>query len=230
MGKQWNKVSDFIFLGSNITADGDCSHEIKRCLLLGRKAMTLSILKSRDVTLLIKICIVKAIVFPIDMYRCERWTIKKDECQRLDAFKLWCWRRLFESSLDCKQIKPVNPKGNQPWVFTGRADVGADAPILWPPDAKSWLIGKKPWCWERLKAEREGGNRGQDDWMASPTQWTWIWVDSGSWWWIGRPGMLQYMGLQRVGRNWATELNWTNYQKEKLRKSHVQLYKKEKHT
>ena len=94
--------------------------------------------------MLTKICIVKAIVFPIDMYRCESWTIKKAECQRIDAFELWCWRRLFENSLDCKQIKPVHPKGNQPWVFTGRADVGAEAPILWPPDAKSWLTGKNP--------------------------------------------------------------------------------------
>ena len=108
-------VRDFIFLGSKITADGDCSHEIKRCLFLGRKDMTNldSTLKSRDITLLTKVHIVKAMVFSVVMYGCESWTIKKAECQRIDAFELWCWRRL-ESPLDSKEIKPVNPKGNQP--------------------------------------------------------------------------------------------------------------------
>ena len=104
-------VTDFIFLGSKITADSDCSHEIKRCLLIGRKAMTNldSMLKSRHITLLTKVYIVKAMVFPVVVYGCESWTIKKVECQRIDAFKLW--RRLL-SLLDCKEIKPVNPKGN----------------------------------------------------------------------------------------------------------------------
>ena len=107
-------VTDFIFLGSKITADGDCSHEIKRCFLLGRKAMTNldSILKSRDITLPAKVHLVKAMVFPVVMYGCESWTIKKAEHQRIDAFELWCWRRL-ESPLDYKEIKQVNPKGNQ---------------------------------------------------------------------------------------------------------------------
>ena len=103
-------VTDFIFLGSQITADCDCSHEIKRCLLIERKAMTNldSILKSRDITFLTKVCIVKVMVFPVVLYGCESWTTKKAECQRIDAFELWCWRRLFESPLDCKEIKPVN--------------------------------------------------------------------------------------------------------------------------
>ena len=138
-------VTDFIFLGSKITADGDCSHEIKRCLLLGRKAMTNldSILKSRDITLPIKVHLVKAMVFPVDMYGCESWTIKKAEHQRIDAFELWCWRRL-ESPLDCKEIIPVHPKGNQSWIFIGRTDTEAEAPVLWPPDGKNWLIGKDP--------------------------------------------------------------------------------------
>ena len=107
-------VTDFVFLGSKITADGDCSLEIKRPLLLGRKAMTKldSILKSRDITLLTKVHLVKAMVFLVVMYGCKSWTIKKAECQRIDAFELWCWRRL-ESPLDCKNIKPVNPIGNQ---------------------------------------------------------------------------------------------------------------------
>ena len=102
-----------------------------------------SILKSRDITSLTKVYIVTAIVFPVVMYKCENWTIKKAQHWRIDAFELWCWRRL-ESSLDCKEFKPVNPKGNQPWIFTGKADAKPEAQILWPPDVKSWLIGKDP--------------------------------------------------------------------------------------
>ena len=123
-------VSDFTFLGSKITADGDCSHEIKRCLLLGRKVMTNleGILKSRDITLPTKVRLVK--VSPVVMYGCESWTVEKAEHQKIDAFELWCWRRL-ESPLDCKEIQPVHPEGDQSWVFIGRTD--AEAPILWPP-------------------------------------------------------------------------------------------------
>ena len=114
-GETMVKVSDFIFLGYKITADDDCSHEIAGLLLLGRKAMTNldSILKSRDITLPTKVCLVKMMVFPVVMYGCESWTIKKAECRRIDAFQLWCWRRLL-SPLDCKGIQPVNPKGDQP--------------------------------------------------------------------------------------------------------------------
>ena len=131
-------VADFVFLVSRITADGDCSHEIKRRLFLGRKVMTNpdSILKSRDITLPTKVCLVKAMVFPVVTYGYESWTTKKAEHQRIDAFELWCWRRL-ESPLDCKEIQPVHPKGNQSWVFIGRTDVEAETSIFWPPDAKS---------------------------------------------------------------------------------------------
>ena len=131
-------VADFVFLGSKITADGDCNHEIKKCLLLGRKVMTNldSILKSRDITLPTKVRLVKAMVFPVVVYGCESWTIKKGECQRVDAFELWCWRRL-ESPLDCEEIQPVHSKGDQSWLFIGRTDVEAETPILWPPDTKS---------------------------------------------------------------------------------------------
>ena len=113
-GETMETVKDFIFLGSKITADGDCSHDIKRCLLLGRKAMTNldSMLKSRDITLPTKVHLVKAMVFPVVMYGCESWTIKEVECQRIDAFGLWCWGR-FLSPLDCKEIQPVHPKGDQ---------------------------------------------------------------------------------------------------------------------
>ena len=134
-------VTDFILGGSKITADVDCSHEIKRFLLLGRKVMTNldSIFKSRDISLPTKVHLVKAIVFPVVMYGCESWAIKKAERQRIYAFELWCWRRLL-SPLDCKEIQPVYPKGNQSWIFTGRTDVEAETLTLWPPDAKNWLI------------------------------------------------------------------------------------------
>ena len=114
-GETMGTVTDFIFLGSKITADGECSHEIKRHLLLGRKAMTNldSILKSRDITLPTKVCLVKAIVFSVVMYRCESWTIKKAECQRIGAFELWCWKRLLRVPWTGKEIQPVHPKGNR---------------------------------------------------------------------------------------------------------------------
>ena len=128
-GETVETVTDFILGGSKITADGDCSHEIKRCLLLGRKVMTNldSVLKSRDITLPTKVRLVKAMVFPVVMYDCASWTIKKAQCRRIDAFELWCWRRL-ESPLGCKEIQPVHPKENQSCIFIGRTD--AEAPVL----------------------------------------------------------------------------------------------------
>ena len=131
-------VSEFIFLGSKITADGDCSHEIKRRLFLGRKAMTNldSIFKSRDITLPTKVCLIKAMVFPVVMYGHESWTVKKAESRRIDAFKLWCWRTL-ESPLDCQESQPVHSEGDEPWDFFGRNDAKAETPVLWPPHVKS---------------------------------------------------------------------------------------------
>ena len=133
----------------------------------------------------------------------ESWVLKK-----------WCFwtvvlEKTFESPLYCKEIELDHPKGNQSWIFMGRTDAADEIPILWPPDAKNWLHLKRPWCWGRLDASGEGDDRGWDGWMASPTQWTWVWVNSGSWWWTGRPGILQSMASQRVGHYWATELNWT---------------------
>jgi len=208
MGKKW-KQCQTIFGGSKITADGDCSHEIKRRLLLGRKVMTNldSILKSRNITLPTKVCLVKAMVFPVVMYVCESWTVKKAERQRIDAFELWCWRRLLKSPLDCKEIQPVHSEGDQPWDVFRRNDAKAETPVLWPPHVKSWLIGKD-WCWEGLGAGGEGDDRGWEGWMASPTWWTSVWVNSGSWWWTGRPGLLRFMRSHRVGHDWATKLNW----------------------
>ena len=157
-----------------------------------------------------KVRVVKTMIISVVIYGCENWTIKKAEHRRIDAFELWCWRRLLRvtwSPLDCKEIQPVHPKGNLSWIFIGRTDAEAGTPIFWPPDEDNWLTGKdldagKDW----LKAGGEGDNRGWDGWMASPTQWTWVWVSSASWWWTGRPGVLQSMGSQRVGNDWATEL------------------------
>ena len=136
-------MTNFIFGVSKITADGDCSHEIKRHLLLGRKAMTNldSIIKTRDSTLSAKVCLVKATVFPVVMFGCEL------DYKESWALKNWCfwtvvWEKTLECHLDCKEIKPVHLKGNQPWIFIGRTDAEAETPILWPPDAKNWLIGK----------------------------------------------------------------------------------------
>ena len=132
------------------------------------------------------------------------------------ALKNWCFwtvvlEKTLESPLDCKEIQLVNPNGNKSWIFIGRTDAETETPILWPPDAKNGLIWKDPDAGEDLRRTTEGtegDDRGQDGWMASPTQWTWVWASSGSWWWTGKPGVLQSMGLQRVWRDWVSELNW----------------------
>ena len=129
------------------------------------------------------------------------------------ALRNWCFQTVvleetLESPLDCKEIKPIHLKGNQSLVFIGRTDVEAETPILWPLDANNWLIW--PWCWERLKTGGEVDDRGWDSWLASLTQWTWVWASSRCWWWTGNPGMLRSMGSQRVGDNLVTELKWTS--------------------
>ena len=133
-----------------------------RYLLFGRKAMTNidSILKSRDITLPTKVRLVKAMVLPVVMHGYDSWSIKEAECQGIDAFESWCWRILFESPLDSKEIQPVHPKGNQSWIFIGRTDADAETPVLWPPDAKNWFLGKDPdagkdWRWEKGMTEDE---------------------------------------------------------------------------
>ena len=145
--------------------------------------------------------------FPVVMYGFESWTIKTAEYQRTDVFELWCWRRLLRVPWTARKSNLFNPKGNQSWIFIGRTDAEAEAPILWHLCEKltHW---KRCWCWERLKIGGERDDRGQDGWMASLTQWTWVWASSRSWWWRGKPGVLQSTGLQRVRHNWATELNW----------------------
>ena len=157
-GNNGNSERLYLFWGSKITSDCDCSHEIKRHLFLGRKAMTNldSILKSRDVTLPTKVCLVKAMVFPVVMFGCESWTIKKAKCQRIDAFELWCWRRLLRVPWTAKRSSQFNPKGNQSWIFIGRTDAVDETPILWPPDAKNWLIGKDPDAGKDWRREGKG--------------------------------------------------------------------------
>ena len=132
------------------------------------------------------------------------------DCKESWVPKNWCFwtvvlEKTLESPLDCKKIQPVNHKGNQSWIFTERTDAEAEAPILY-----SWykepIYYKRPWCWERLKAGGEGDNRGWDDWMASPTQWTWVWASSGCWWWTGKPGMLQSMGVTKI---WIRLSDWS---------------------
>ena len=199
-------VADFIFGGSKITADGDCSHEVERHFLLGRKVMTNldSILKSRDIIFVNKgpsrqgYGFSSSHVWIWQLFYKESWMQKN-----------WCFwtvvlEKTLESPLDCKEIQPVHPKGDQSWVFTGRTmlklKLQYSSHLMRRPDTleKTLMLGKT-----------EGGerdDRGWDDWMALPTQWTWVWVNSGSWWCTGKPGMLQSMGSQRVEHDSATEL------------------------
>ena len=147
------------------------------------------------------------------LYLSAKWDVHCQLAPNIHRWapKNWCFwtvmlEKTLESPLHCKEIQPVHSKGDRSWVFFERNDAKAETPILWPPHAKSRLIGKD-WCWEGLGAGGEGDDRGWDGWMASLTRWTWVWVNSGSWWWTGRPGV----GSQGVGHDWVTELNWTEY-------------------
>ena len=138
------------------------------------------------------------------------WELDYKKSWELKNWRFWTvvLEKTLESPLDSKEIQPVHPKGKQSWIFIGRTDAEAETPILWPPDVKSWLIWKDPGVGKDWRQE-EKGTTGYGGWMASLTQWTWVWVNSRSRWWTGRPGMLQSMGSQRVGHNWMTELNWS---------------------
>ena len=160
-----------------------------------------SIFKSRDITLPTKVSLVKGMVFPVVMYGCESWIVKKAERRRIDAFELWCWRRLLRVLWDCKENQSVHSKGGQPWDFFGRNDAKAETPVLWSPHAKSWLIGKDSDAGRDWGQEEKGTT---EDEMAGCHRWLdgrWVWVNSRSWWWTGRPGMLQFMASQRVGHD-----------------------------
>ena len=206
-GETMETVTDFIFLGLKITADGDCSYEIKRHLLLGRKAITNldSILKSRDITLPTKVHLVKAMVFPVVMYGCESWTIKKAEHWRIDAFELCYWRRLLRVPWAARRsnqsiLKEICPEYSLEGLMQ---KLKLHTLATW---CKELTHRKRPWCWERLRAGGQGDDRGWDSWMASLTWWTWVWASFRSWWWTGRPGVLQSMRSQRVRHDWVTEL------------------------
>ena len=191
-------MTDFIFLGSKITADGDCSHKIKRCLLLGRKARQL--VKKQRHYFANKSLSSQGYGFSSS----HVWMWKLDYKESW-APKHWCFltvvlEKTLESLLDYKEIQPVNSKGNQFWIFTGRTDLKLKLQyfghLMWRTDSF-----EKTLMWERLKVAGEGDNRGWDGWMASLTQGTWVWVNSGNWWLTGSPGVLQSMGSQRVGRD-----------------------------
>ena len=210
-GEKVEIVTDFIFLDSKITADSDCSHEVKRCLLLGRKAMTNldRLLKSEEITLPTKIHIVKAMVFPAVMYRCESWTIAKTECQRIDAFELWWWRRLLRAPCTARWsnhpiLKEINPERSSEGLML---KLKLQYFGYWMQRADSMentlMLGK-------TEGKREGGSRGWDGWITSPTQWTWIWANSGRQWRTGKPGGLQSVMLQRVGHDLVTQQQQQN--------------------
>ena len=156
-----------------------------------------------------KVHLVKAMIFSSS----HVWMSELDHKESW-ALKNWCFwiavlEKTLESPLGFKEIQPVHSKVNQPWMFIGRADADAEAPIVWPCDVKKWLIGKDPDIGKDWRQEDKGDGRGWDGWMASPIWWTWVWASFGSLWWMGKPSVLQSMGLQRVEHDWMTELNWT---------------------
>ena len=197
MVNRWGKQWQTILRGSKVTADGDCSHEIKRWLCLWRNNLD-SIFKSRDITFPTKVHLVKAMVFPVVMYGCEL------DCKESWAPKNWCfWTVVLERLLRV----PWTARRSKQYILTEmNPEYLLERLML---KLKLQYFGHLMWCWERLKVGGEWDNRGWDGWMSSLTQWTWVWVTSGSWWWPGRPGLPQSMGSQRVGHDWATQVNWT---------------------
>ena len=171
-----------------------------------------SILKSRDLTMPTKVCLVKVMVFPVVMYGCESWTVRKAECRRTDAFELWCWRRLLRVPWTARRanqsiLKEISPGCSLEGLML-KLKLQYFGHLIQRSDSSEKIL-RSDWG---LGAGREGDDRGWDGWMASPTQWAWVWVNSAHWWWTGRPGMLRFMGSQRAGHDWVTELNWTeNY-------------------
>ena len=167
-----------------------------------------SILKSRDITLPTKVRLVKAMVFPVVMYECESWIVKKAEHRKIDAFELWCWRRLL-------RVPWTARRSNQSILKEISRGCSLEGLMLklklqyFGTSCEELTHWKRPWFWEGLGAGGKGNDRGWGGWMASPTQWTWVWVNSGGWWGTGRPGVVWFMGSQRVRHDWVTELNWT---------------------
>ena len=210
MGKQW-KQCQTLFLGAPKSLQMVIAAMKLKRLFLGRKVMTNlgSILKSRDITLSTKVCLVKAMVFPAVMYGCESLTVKKAERWRIDAFELWCWRRLLRVFWTARRsnqsiLKEISPGCSLEGLML-KLKLQYFGHLVQRADSFEKTV-----MLEGLRAGGEGDDRGWHGWMASLTQWTWIWVNSGSWWWTGRPGMLQSMRSQRVGHSWVTELRWTD--------------------
>ena len=205
----WDKLGDWDWhkytAMYKITADGGCGHEIKSCLFLGIKAGTNldSILKSRDITLLTKVHIVKAMVFLVVTYECENWTIEKAECWRIDAFELWCWRRLLRVPWTARSnqsiLKEISPEYSLEGLML-RMKLQYFGHLIQRTDSLEKIL-----ILRKIEAGGEGDDKGWDGWMASPTRWMWVWVNSRSWWWTGKSGVLQSMGSQRVRHDWATE-------------------------
>ena len=206
MGKQWQNL----FSWAPKSLQMRTAAMKLRCLLLGRKVMTNldSILKIRDITLQTKVCLVKSMVFPVVMYGCESWTIKKAGHWRIDAFDLWCWRRLFTVPWTARRsnqsiLKEISPE----YALEGlmlKLKLQYSGHLTQRTDSS-----ERPWCWARLKAGGDRDDRGWDGWMASWTWWTWVWASPKSWWWTGKPGVLQSMGSQS-----RTQLSdWTEIQK-----------------
>ena len=167
-----------------------------------------NILKSRDISLPTKVCLVKAMVFPVVIYGCESWTIKKAKCWRIYSFELWCWRQLLRVPWTARRsnqsiLKEISPEYSLEGLML-KLKLQYFGHLMQRTDSleKTLMLGK-------IEDRRRRDNRGWDGWMASPTWWTWLWVSSGSWWLIGKPDMLQSMGSQRVRHDWVTELNWT---------------------
>ena len=148
----------------------------------------------------------KSMVFPVVMYGCESWTVKKAERQRIDAFELWCWRRLLRVPWIARRSNQSILKEINPGISLEGMMLKLKLQYLATSELTHW---KRLWCWEGLGAGGNGDDRGWDGWMESLTRWTWVWVNSGSWWWTGKPGVLWFMGSQRVGHDWVTELNWS---------------------
>jgi len=200
-GETMETMRGFIFLVSKITADGDCSHEIKR-LVPWKKSYDQSRQHVKNQRHYFSNKCPSSQSYGISSSHVWIWKLDYKESWALKNWCLWnaVLEKTLENPLDYKEIKPVNLKGNSSWIFIGRSDVEAEVPVLWLGDGRNhhW---SKPWCWERLKAGGEEDNRGWDGWMASPTQWSWVWASSGSWWWTGKPGVLQFMGSQRVGHD-----------------------------
>ena len=202
-------VREFILGGSKITADNDCNYEIKRCLLFRRKVMTNldSLLKLRDITLLTKVHLFQAMLFLVVMDRYESWTTKKAEHWRIDAFELWCWRRLLRVPWTARRsnqsiLKEISP-GCSLEGLTLKLQLQHFGHLM--QILTHWT---RPWSWERLKAGGEGDDKGWDGWMASLTWWTWVRASSGSWWWTEKPALLQSMGYK--GSDMTDQLNWLN--------------------